>query len=164
MQCVCVCVCVCVSMCVCVCINVCVCVCVFVCVCIHTYVRTYIHTCICRAAVCRGRASGGEQREAESARQAHHQGAACACLCACVWGLRQLISHVCMCTFIYYLYICCICAAVRKQCNRNVVRLYAHIYICIYIYISSELLDILDSFFFWYRPRPRDTVCSFSRR
>jgi hypothetical protein len=64
-----------------------------------------------------------------------------------------------MCTFIYYLYICCICAAVRKHCNRNVVRLYAHIYICVYIYISSELLDILDSFFFGTGP-DRGTPCA----
>ena len=41
------------------------------------------------------------------------------------------VEIVCMyvCTFMYCFFICCICAAVRMQCNGKQVRVYAHIYI-----------------------------------
>ena len=112
---------------------VCLCPCVCVCGCvdiyqhIYLYIHKYIHAYICRAAVRRGRASGGEQRKAESARQAHHQGA----VCACEWRVGQLKLYVCMFVHlcIVYIYIYCICAAVRMRCNGKQVRVYAHIYI-----------------------------------
>ena len=143
---------------------VCLCPCVCVCVCvdiyqhIYLYIHKYIHAYICRAAVRRGRASSGEQREAESARQAYHQGA----VCACVWRLGQLKLYVCM-----YVHLCIVflyVAFVRRWgCNVTENKC-----VCMLIYISSGivamLLNILDSFFLLHRPRPRDTVCSFSRR
>jgi SNF2 family DNA or RNA helicase len=60
------------------------------------------------------------------------------------------VIFIYICTFMYRLYICCICAAVRMQCNGKEERVY-RVY-AIYVYILSSkivamLLNILDSFF-----------------